>query len=49
MNRYNIIVEKWEDWYLIASVAELPWCHTQAKTYKKLINRAKKAISLYQI
>ena len=45
--KYNVIVEKGEDGYLISDVVELPGCHTQAKTYDELIKRTKEAISLY--
>ena len=45
--KYNVIVEKGEDGYLISEVLELPGCHTQAKTYDELIKRTKEAISLY--
>mgnify|MGYP001558664805 CR=1 FL=1 len=40
-------MEQGEDGYLISEVVELPGCHTQAKTYEKLIERTKEAISLY--
>jgi len=46
--RYNIIIEKGEDGYLISEVLELPGCHTQAKTLDELIKRTKEAIALYQ-
>lgn len=45
--KFNVIVEKGEDGYLISEVIELPGCHTQAKTYDELIKRTKEAISLY--
>ncbi len=45
--KYNIIIEKGVDGYLISSVLELPGCHTQAKTYDELVNRTKEAIALY--
>jgi len=43
---FNVIIEKGEDGYLIAEVAELSGCHTQAKTMDELIERTKEAISL---
>ena len=43
---FNVIVEEGEDGYLIADVVELPGCHTQAKTYDKLLKRTKETISL---
>ena len=45
--KFTVIVEQGEDGYLISDVVELPGCHTQAKTYDKLIERTKEAISLY--
>ncbi|MBU0628589.1 MAG: type II toxin-antitoxin system HicB family antitoxin [Nanoarchaeota archaeon] len=44
---FNMIIEQGEDGYLISEVVELPGCHTQAKTYDKLVKRTKEAISLY--
>jgi len=47
MDEFNIIIEKGEDGYLISEVIGLPGCHSQAKSYDKLIERTKEAISLY--
>jgi len=44
---FNLIIEKGEDGYLIAEVAELPGCHTQAKSMDELISRIREAIELY--
>lgn len=44
---YTIIIEKDEDGYYVASVAELPGCHTQAKTLDQVLERIKEAIQLY--
>ncbi len=44
---FTILIEEGEDSYLIASVAELPGCHTQAKSLDELMERIKEAISLY--
>ncbi len=44
---YTVVIEQGEDGYLIASVVELPGCHTQAKDMKELMIRVKEAISLY--
>lgn len=46
-NRFNIIIEKGKDGYLISEVVELPGCHTQAKNMDELLKRTKEAISLY--
>jgi len=44
---FNIIIEQDEDGYYIASVPELPGCHTQAKSLDKLNERIIEAIELY--
>ncbi|HLD15582.1 MAG TPA: type II toxin-antitoxin system HicB family antitoxin [Candidatus Nanoarchaeia archaeon] len=46
-NKYNVIVEKGEDGYLISDVVELSGCHTQAKSYNELLKRTKEAIKGY--
>ena len=45
--RFAIIVEKDENGYYVASVPELPGCHTQAKTLDELAKRIKEAIEAY--
>jgi len=45
--KFSALVERDEDGYYIASVPELPGCHTQAKTLDELTNRIKEAIELY--
>lgn len=45
--KFNVVIEKGEDGYLISEVLELPGCHTQAKTLDELMKRTKEAISLY--
>ncbi len=44
---YNVLVERDEDGYYVASVVELPGCHTQAKTLDKLNHRIREAIEGY--
>jgi predicted RNase H-like HicB family nuclease len=44
---FTLTIEKDEDEYYVASVMELPGCHTQAKTLNMLIERIKEAIVLY--
>jgi predicted RNase H-like HicB family nuclease len=44
---YEVVVRKDEDGYYVATVPELPGCHTQAKSLYDLENRIKDAISLY--
>jgi len=43
----TILIEKDEDGYYVASVAELPGCHTQAQTIEELMKRIREAIDLY--
>ncbi len=44
---FNIVIEQDENGYYIASVPELPGCHTQAKSLDELNVRIIKAIKLY--
>lgn len=44
---FNVVIEQDEDGYYIASVPELPGCHTQAKNLDELVKRIKEAIELY--
>jgi len=43
---FTVAIEKGEDGYYVASVVELPGCHTQAKTLKQLDKRVREAIEL---
>ena len=45
--KLSVIIEKDEDNYYVASVPELPGCHTQAKTIDELMKRINDAVSLY--
>jgi predicted RNase H-like HicB family nuclease len=45
--KFSVVVERDEDGYYIASVPELPGCHTQARTLDELTARVKEAIELY--
>jgi predicted RNase H-like HicB family nuclease len=45
--RFSVLVERDEDGYYIASVPELPGCHTQARTLDEMTGRVKEAIELY--
>jgi len=42
--KFGVVVEKDEDGYYVASVPELPGCHTQAKTLDEVMKRVKEAI-----
>lgn len=44
---FHVVIEKGENGCYIASVVELPGCHTQAKTLKELNKRLKEVIELY--
>ncbi len=44
--RFDVVVRRDEDGYYIASVPELPGCHTQAKSLDELMTRIKEAILL---
>ena len=47
MNEYfNVLIEKDEDGYLVASVPSLKGFHTQAKTLDELMERITEAIEL---
>jgi predicted RNase H-like HicB family nuclease len=43
---FNVIIEKDEDGYFVATVPTLRGCHTQAKSLDKLMERTKEAIEL---
>lgn len=45
--KFAVMVEKDESGYYVASVPELPGCHTQAKTLDELNKRIKEAIEAY--
>ena len=45
--KYNVMIEKDEDGWLVSEVVELPGCHTQAKTMDELLERTKEAIRAY--
>jgi predicted RNase H-like HicB family nuclease len=42
--KFGVVLEKDEDGYYVASVPELPGCHTQAKTLDEVMKRIKEAI-----
>jgi len=47
VREFTVIIEQDEDGIYVASVPELPGCHTQAKTLDELNSRIKEAIELY--
>ena len=44
---FTIVVERDEDGFYVASVPQLPGCHTQARSLDELMERAKEAIALH--
>lgn len=46
IREFNVIIEKDEDGYSVASVPALRGCHTQAKSLDVLIRRVREAIEL---
>ena len=44
--KFGVVVEKDEDGYYVASVPELPGCHTQAKTLDEVMKRITEAIQV---
>jgi predicted RNase H-like HicB family nuclease len=47
MTEFTVVIEQDEDGIYVASVPELPGCHTQARTLDELSQRIKEAIELY--
>lgn len=43
---FNVVIERDEDGYFVASVPALRGCHTQAKSLDVLMKRVKEAIEL---
>ncbi len=45
--QFNVIIEKDEDGWFVATVPSLPGCHTQAQSLDNLLIRIREAITLY--
>lgn len=45
--QFNVIIEKDEDDWFVATVPSLPGCHTQAQNLDNLLMRIREAITLY--
>jgi len=43
---FDVVIEKDEKGFLVATVPALPGCHTQARSLDELMNRIKEAIAL---
>ncbi len=46
IKEFNVVIEKDEDGFFVASVPALRGCHTQAKSLDVLMKRIKEAIEL---
>jgi len=46
IREFNVVIEKDEDGYFVASVPALRGCHTQAKSLDVLMRRIREAIEL---
>ena len=46
IKEFNVVIEKDQDGYFVASVPALRGCHTQAKSLDVLMKRIKEAIEL---
>ena len=44
--KFDVVIRKDEDGYYVATVPELPGCHTQARSLDELMSRIKEAILL---
>jgi len=45
--KYSVVIERDEDGLYIASIPELPGCHTQARSIDEVMSRIKEAAELY--
>ncbi len=45
--QYDVVVERDEEGYYVASVPQLPGCHTQARSLDQLTERIREAVDLY--
>jgi predicted RNase H-like HicB family nuclease len=43
---FDVVIERDEDGYYVASVPQIPGCHTQAKSLDTLMKRIREAIDL---
>ncbi|MBI5803521.1 type II toxin-antitoxin system HicB family antitoxin [Candidatus Pacearchaeota archaeon] len=46
MKEFNVIIEKGEDGWYVASVPEIQGCYTQGKTIQQVLERIKEAIEV---
>lgn len=45
--QFDVVIKRYEDDYYVATVPQLPGCHTHAKSLDDLMSRIKEAILLY--
>jgi len=45
--RFSVVIERDEDGVYVASIPELPGCHTQSRTLDDLMVRVREAVELY--
>jgi len=46
--KFHTVIERDEDGVFVATVSELPGCHTQARTREELTSRIREAIRVYR-
>lgn len=44
--QFDVVIERDEEGYYVASVPQLPGCHTQAKSLDEVMQRIREAIEL---
>ena len=44
--QFDVVIERDEDGYYVASVPQLPGCHTQARSLDEVMERIQEAIAL---
>lgn len=44
--QFDVVIERDEDGYYVASVPQLPGCHTQARSLDELTQRIREAVEL---
>lgn len=44
---FDVIIERDEDGYYVATVPQLPGCHTQARSLRTLMKRLNEAVELW--
>ena len=45
-HHFDVVIERDEEGYYVASVPEIPACHTQARSLDELMQRIREAIEL---